>query len=96
MSNELTFQALKEAISKIKSSCNHEELFEESTMGFSIDHTYIFRCKCGQTRLFKPPKEMIDQLKKDMELFHVNARKGGITRINGVDIITTGRGWQGS
>jgi hypothetical protein len=87
MENELTLDGISKAIENMRSWCNHDEMFEEYTMGLPIERSYIFRCKCGKNRIWHPPKEQVDRLKQDIEFFHQKASKGKVNEIFGLKLV---------
>lgn len=62
MDNKLTFEALKQALEKIKGDCNHKEPFYQIT-------EYWGKCKCGlHDFIMCPPelKQWYDEMINDM------------------------------
>lgn len=87
---EIMLDDISKAIEKQRSWCDHDDLLEESADGLPIQHTYIFRCKCGKTRILRPPRDQMDRLREDMSFLHQEANQNeNITELFGVRLIET-------
>jgi len=80
MSEELTFEALQEAIKTILAKCDHVPI---NVVG------YLWECRCKKIYELRVPPEEINKLKEDAECLHNDLRSGKITEIFGIKVFVT-------